>query len=253
MCRLAILSHRSLAQRRPSSRRNQDGAIPHSNLSLSNLSTHRFQTYEQWGAFAQEWRNSYLAFTRSIAADPSITYKTVDEHHLDSLRELLASHKLSKLWPDHIVQDLSLIWHHLAPWPDTNAGLAALNDSGLQTVTLTNGNLALINDMVSAAGMPFTYVFSAEMFNSYKPNPAIYLGAAEKLGLKPEECGMVAAHLDDLAAAQKCGFSTVYVERPQEERHLELRKQTGIVDYWVKEDEDGFVRAAGLLSVGRES
>lgn len=86
------------------------------------------------------------------------------------------------------------------------------------------------------------------MFKSYKPNPKVYLGAAEKMGLKPEECALVAAHLDDLQAAKACGFSTVYVERPREERRQEMRDE-GIQDIWVKEDEDGFVTAAERLGI----
>jgi 2-haloacid dehalogenase len=161
----------------------------------------------------------------------------VDEHHLDSLRS------------KDKVQDLSLVWHRLKPWADTNEGLAALNDLGLQTATLTNGNLTLIGNMVKHSGMPFEHVLSAEMFNSYKPNPAVYLGAAEKLGLKPEECGMVAAHLGDLEGAQKCGFATIYVERPQEERENHLREKEGLVDVWVKMDGNGFVELAEKLGV----
>lgn len=95
--------------------------------------------------------------------------------------------------------------------------------------------------------MPFTHVYSAEMFQSYKPSPKVYLGAAEKMRLKPEECCLVAAHLDDLKAAKANGFSTVYVERPLEERHLEMREEAGWVDVWVKEGEEGFVEAARKL------
>ncbi|KAM0717931.1 hypothetical protein Q7P37_006263 [Cladosporium fusiforme] len=203
-----------------------------------------------WAAFAQEWRTSYLTFTRAVAADPNLGWKTVDQHHLDSLHELLASHGLADLWPQHIVEDLSLIWHRLAPWPDTNAGLQALNDLGIQTATLTNGNLTLIGNMAAHAKMPFQHILSAEMFNSYKPNPAVYLGAADKLGLEPGECGMVAAHLGDLEAAQKCGLATVYVERPQEEREGHLREKEGLVDVWVGMQEGGFVEAARRLAVG---
>lgn len=119
---------------------------------------------------------------------------------------------------------------------------------GIQTATLTNGNLTLIDDMANNGNMPFQHILSAEMFNSYKPNPAVYLGAAEKLGLKPEECGMVAAHLGDLEAAQKCGFCTVYVERPMEEREGHLREKDGLVDVWVGMQEDGFVEAARRLA-----
>jgi 2-haloacid dehalogenase len=189
-----------------------------------------------------------LNFTRAIASDSSLAWKTVDQHHYDSLCSLLSTHNLSSLWPNHIVRDLSLIWHRLDPWPDTCAGLTALNDLGVETVTLTNGNLTLIQDMVEYSGMPFTHVFSAEMFDSYKPNPSIYLGAASRLGLKPEECAMVAAHLDDLKGAKACGFRTIYVERPEEERYPELKGEEGLVDLWVAIGEEGFVEAARNLA-----
>lgn len=98
--------------------------------------------------------------------------------------------------------------------------------------------------------MPFTHVYSAEMFQSYKPSPKVYLGAAEKMGLKPEECVMVAAHLDDLKFAKQNGLRTCYVERLDEERHPEL-KEEGIPDIWVKLDEEGFVTAAERLGVAK--
>jgi len=101
--------------------------------------------------------------------------------------------------------------------------------------------------MAAHASMPFTHLFSAEMFHSYKPNPAVYLGAAERLGLRPEECALVAAHLNDLEAAKGCGFGTVYVERPREERNSELIGKEGLVDVWVRMDQEGFLEAARRL------
>lgn len=221
------------------------------------------QTCEQWGDFAQQWRGTYLTFTRAVAADSSLAWKTVDQHHLDSLYDLLADHGLviapnnsskgsragpGSLWPDERIHELSLIWHRLEPWPDTCQGIRHLN-TRFQTGTLTNGNLALIRNMVAHGGMEFAHVFSAEMFSSYKPNPAVYLGAAGKLGLQASECALVAAHLDDLAAAKKVGFGTVYVERPREESHPELRDQGGLVDVCVQAGEDGFVTVARRLGV----
>jgi 2-haloacid dehalogenase len=44
----------------------------------------------------------------------------------------------------------------------------------------------------------------------------MYLGAADMLGLKPEEVMMVAAHKPDLRAAAKCGLKTAFVQRPRE-------------------------------------
>ena len=101
--------------------------------------------------------------------------------------------------------------------------------------------------MCKHGNMPFCNIFSAEMFQSYKPNPKVYLGAGEKLGLKPAECMMVAAHLDDLKFAKQAGLRTLYVERPREERHPELVGEN-IPDIWVRENETGFVSAAEKLT-----
>jgi len=86
------------------------------------------------------------------------------------------------------------------------------------------------------------------MFHSYKPDPKVYLGAAEKMGVKPEECALVAAHLGDLKGAKECGFYAVYVEREGEEKSPELRGK-GIPDLVVGEGEGGFVELAGRLGI----
>lgn len=151
------------------------------------------------------------------------------------------------LWDEAKLVELSMKWHFLTPWPDTCQGIKELNRL-FYTCTLSNGNVSLLEDMVKHGKIEFTHVFSAEMFKSYKPNPKVYLGAAEKLGLKPSECVMVAAHLDDLKHAKACGFRTIYVERPQEERYPELRYQ-GIADVWVDQGEQGFVTAAERLGI----
>jgi len=151
------------------------------------------------------------------------------------------------LWDEHQIREISLVWHRLDPWPDTCRGIQELNRL-FYTCTLSNGNLSLLNDMVAYAKMEFTHVFSAEMFQSYKPSPKVYLGAAEKMGLQPEECCMVAAHLGDLKAAKSNGFRTLYVERPLEERDPNLEDE-GFVDVWISGDEDGFVTAAEKLGV----
>ncbi|KAI5196139.1 haloacid dehalogenase [Aureobasidium subglaciale] len=210
-----------------------------------------------WGAFAQEWRNTYYKFTRALAADASLGWKTVDDHHLESLHELLVQHGLERedgelggLWNRDEVKEMSLIWHKLDPWPDTVAGLDALNTK-YETCTLSNGNIALLKNMQQHGGMPFKHIYSSELFNSYKPNPAIYLGAAKRLGLEPSQCVMVAAHLGDLEAAKGCGYRTIYVERNQEEekRNEAEAKEKGFVDIWVGINEKGFVSAAERLGL----
>ena len=54
---------------------------------------------------------------------------------------------------------------------------------------------------------------SAELFEHYKPDPQTYLGAARLLNLEPGQVMMVAAHNNDLDAAQKLGLKTAFVPR----------------------------------------
>jgi len=99
--------------------------------------------------------------------------------------------------------------------------------------------------MADYADLEWTHVLSSEMFKSYKPDPKVYLGAAERLGLQPRQCAMVAAHMGDLEAARGCGFRTVYVERLREEgwdgERIAAVRREGWVDVWVEEGEDGFL------------
>jgi 2-haloacid dehalogenase len=70
--------------------------------------------------------------------------------------------------------------------------------------------------MAKHGGLPWDAVLSAELFHHYKPDPEAYLGAAAMLGFEPTEVMMVAAHKDDLRAAQACGLATAFVRRPRE-------------------------------------
>jgi 2-haloacid dehalogenase len=59
-------------------------------------------------------------------------------------------------------------------------------------------------------------LFSAELFRHYKPDPQTYLGACALLDLPPGRVMLVAAHTDDLVAAQAVGLRTAFLARPTE-------------------------------------
>lgn len=203
--------------------------------------------------FAQQWRDAYGRFTRGFRAGET-AWKDIDAHHHDSLVELLDAWELSGLFTAAEIRALSLVWHRLQPWPDASAGIAELNalpGGGLVTATLSNGNTSLLTDLNEYGRLGFQMIVSAEDFQAYKPDPRTYLGAAEKIGRRPEEVAMVAAHLGDLEAARRNGLRTIYVEREKEEawgvdeeRYLAAR---GWVDLWVGVDEDGFLEVARRL------
>jgi len=115
--------------------------------------------------------------------------------------------------------------------------------------------VSLLEDLRAYSGIPFTHIFSAELFGTYKPSPKVYLGGAEKLGLRPNECAMVAAHLADLKAAKENGLQTIYVERAGEEGWSEVQvkeaRSAGWVDVWIDDDQGnrGFITVAERLGV----
>ena len=199
----------------------------------------------------------------SIAKHSSVQWRAVDKYRLESLHTLLAHRGLiilredassselhvkeGSLWDESQLKHLGLVWHRLPPWPDTCRGLDLLNRQ-FSTVTLRNSYNDLLEYLVAHSSIPFTHIYSADMFQSFKPNPKVYLGAAEKMGVKPEECALVAAHLNDLKAAKACGFYAIYVDRPLEEKTPDLREEN-IPDIWIKEDEDGFVALAEHLGI----
>lgn len=195
-----------------------------------------------------------------MAKTGNIDWKVVDQLRIKALPKLLAQCGLitlsndqvleGSLWNKPQLEHLGTVWHRLTPWPDSCRGLELLNRK-FSTVALSNTYNDLLKHLVAHSDIPFTQAYSSDMFDSYKPNPKVYLGAAEKLGVKPEECGLVAAHLSDLRGAKACGFYAIYVERPLEEKIPELRGQ-GIPDMVIGEDENGFITLAQRLGIRDE-
>jgi 2-haloacid dehalogenase len=206
-----------------------------------------------WGVFAQDWRNTYYHFTRSYDPSTSGGFKSVDQHHLDSLLGLIDKYSIQGLWDPEEIHKLSLIWHFLDPWADSSRGLGMLNEK-FETCTLSNGNTSLLADLAKHGDLPYKHIISAEDFKAYKPHPWVYNGAAEKLGLKTSECALIAAHLNDLQAARGQGYQTLYIERPQEERWAKekgkVEEARGWVDMWVTHEEGGFEEVARRFGCG---
>ncbi|KAI9029218.1 haloacid dehalogenase [Hyaloraphidium curvatum] len=168
-----------------------------------------------WLAFTREWRAEYYRATAEVAKGLR-PFKTIDETHRDILDSLVLKHRLAGLWTEAELVRLNLAWHRLDAWKDVPEGLRVLRKS-VYCATLSNGNVSLLVDLARHGGMAFDAVLSGELYQSYKPDPKVYLGAAKMLGVQPEEVAMVAAHRWDLHAARACGLRTVYLLRPTED------------------------------------
>ena len=165
-----------------------------------------------WSAFADAWRAGYRPAMDCVRRG-ELPWLSIDALHRMILDELLRRFELPLT--EREKGDLNAAWHRLAAWPDTVTGLKRLKRRYV-IGTLSNGNVALLLDLARRRGLPWDCILSAELFHRYKPDPEVYLGAVELLGLGPREVMLVAAHKDDLAAARRCGLKTAFVRRPLE-------------------------------------
>lgn len=164
-------------------------------------------------AFALAWRAGYQPAMQRVRSG-ELGWTRIDDLHRLILDDILPRFGMADL-DETQRRDLNRVWHRLAAWPDTVAGLTRLK-SRFTICTLSNGNLGLLANMAKRAGLPWDCILSAEVFRAYKPDPRTYLGVAETFDLDPEQVMLVAAHQDDLAAARACGLQTAYIERPSE-------------------------------------
>ena len=166
-----------------------------------------------WHAFADRWRAGYSPAMNRVR-NGELPWTKIDDLHRMILEELIVEFGLEELSGEER-RHFNFAWHRLSPWPDAVAGLNRLKTRYV-IATLSNGNVALLTNMARNAGLPWDAILSAELAGRYKPDPEVYLKAADLLGLAPEQVMMVAAHPGDLRAAANQGLRTAYVPRPLE-------------------------------------
>jgi len=166
-----------------------------------------------WSQLVDQWRSAYWPSMENIRKR-KLAWTTLDELHRAALVKLLPAFKLEQLSADDI-DDLTAFWHRLKPWPDARPGLARLKNHFL-IGPLSNGNFSLMVELNKFAGLGWDFIFGADIFRHYKPDPETYLEACSLLGLRPAQAMMVAAHNYDLHAARSFGLHTAFIPRPVE-------------------------------------
>lgn len=166
-----------------------------------------------WDAVAQDWRACYQPSMQEVRSGDR-PFVVLDVLHRESLIKTLEAHAIVGLDNEQLDR-LTLFWHRLDAWPDVPAGLKRLREH-FTLAALSNGNTQLLKSLATYADLPWHVSLGAEATQSYKPQKRTYLHTAAMLTLDPSQCMMVAAHNDDLYAAQELGFRTAYVNRPTE-------------------------------------
>ena len=166
-----------------------------------------------WEKLTDIWRQNYIPSMDKVR-NGDRPWVNLDTLHKESLNKILDELEIIGLTEEN-KEHLNKAWHRLKPWDDSVEGLNLLK-SKYSISTLSNGGIELLTNMAKLQKLPWDNIFSAETFMHYKPDPETYLGAAKKLKLLPEEVMLVAAHNQDLLAANKYGLKTAFVLRATE-------------------------------------
>ncbi|MBA46824.1 MAG: haloacid dehalogenase type II [Dehalococcoidia bacterium] len=163
--------------------------------------------------FTDKWRSGFR-FLQSKVASGERDYLSMDDIHMEVLNELLNELDIESISKEKI-NIFNQAWHRLYPWEDSLKGLEMLKNKFLISA-LSNGNLSMLVKLSKNSKIEWDSILSTEFFGTYKPDPKVYLGANNLLGIDPNNSIMVACHAYDLDGASKAGMKTCYVHRPNE-------------------------------------
>jgi len=180
-------------------------------IGLAEAMANRTGVQADWAAIVDDWRRAYQPAMDRVRHGAA--WRDLDSLQRETLSEVLAGRNIRLSAEDHewLVQG----WRQLRPWPDSRVGLDRLRGKHI-TATLSNGHLALLADLLKFSDLRVDAVLSAQLADSYKPDPKVYRTALRLLDCPPEEAGMVAAHPSDLRAAAALGLRPLFVRRPLE-------------------------------------
>lgn len=164
--------------------------------------------------FTKAWRAGYRPAMDRVRSG-ELPWTKIDVLHRMILDRLLTEFGFADAVTEDEKAHLNRVWHRLKPWPDAPRGLKRLKTRYI-IATLSNGNTGLLVNMARSGALPWDAIFSSETFRHFKPDPEMYLGAADALDLQPDEVMMVASHKHDLRAAAKHGLKTAFIKRPHE-------------------------------------
>ncbi len=164
--------------------------------------------------FADAWRGEYQP-TMGRVRSGGRGYVPLDDLHRENLDIVLERFGLTDRLSETEKTDLNHAWEKLPPWPDSVPGLTRLKRDFL-IAPCSNGSVALMTRLAKFGALPWDAILGADVAKNYKPRPEVYEESCRALRLEPAEVMMVAAHPDDLDAAQACGLMTAFISRPLE-------------------------------------
>ncbi|ODV88750.1 hypothetical protein CANCADRAFT_32250 [Tortispora caseinolytica NRRL Y-17796] len=184
-------------------------------------------TFDVFGT-TLDWLHSIMAVTGLSEKDVKAWRRTYFDPELRKLHPVTTDlyraglRVIGKAPEDPELEDKWVnAWAHLKPFPDVIPGLTELRKH-IIVGALSNAYVRMLVEQERYAGFTWDLVMGSDLAGCYKPDPRMYQKAAQLLRVDPSKIVMVAAHKQDLEAASKQGFRTIYVYRETEDDTYEF-------------------------------
>jgi len=156
------------------------------------------------------WRQKQLEYTwlRSLMTRHADFWRVTGES-LDHAMEQLG------LADPALRAELMQLYLQLDAYPDAKPALERLKEAGLRTAILSNGSTTMLAAGVAAAGIRgyLDLVLSIDEVSVFKPSPAVYGRAVERLGVPSNRICFLSSNGWDAHGAQCFGFHAVWINR----------------------------------------
>jgi HAD superfamily hydrolase (TIGR01509 family) len=117
----------------------------------------------------------------------------------------LSADEAERLRASHTKRFLAL-WDQIRPLPGARELLSTLTEMRVPWAIATSGSIATAKGPLGMLGIPEgTPIVTRDQVAYAKPNPDLFLVAAERLGIPPGDCFVVGDSIWDLLAAQRAG------------------------------------------------
>jgi 2-haloacid dehalogenase len=152
----------------------------------------------------------HTALALSVAGE----FRPFDELAASTLKTTLARTE-KRAEPNAVLAELA----RLPAYPDARPAFARLDETGATIAVLTNGTEDSTRRLLDSAGLEerVVEIVAAADIELYKPHPAVYRHAEERIGLDPKRITLISAHAWDVAGAKQAGWDAIWIDRLERE------------------------------------
>ena len=174
-----------------------------------------------WQAISQTWRTKQLEYSwiRSLAGQ----FRDFATLTRDALEYAAARHGVTDAG---LLDQLEQAYRALTAYPDVRPMLTQLQQAGVARAILSNGEVAMLNQGVQAAGLEslLDAVLSVDAVGVFKPDRRVYALATARFGLPPDQIAFMSSNPWDAFGAHQFGFRVFWVNRTSQPNEYGLQR-----------------------------